>query len=203
MQLLASVLAGLSVLACLVAAVWGAMAGGFTFAVATNRPAGVLVFFLPIALAAVGLHAARRGSFARIWFSAGLLCGTLTIFSISRGVAPAALLMVLAAVAYSIPRGSWWILTAPLWMFAGITAIPLMLVIFGRIDFPINIFGSWLFAGTVLALALCHTARYMWRHGSGRSWVPFGFAMGFLLLAGAFVFRQAIDAWQHVRQGHW
>jgi hypothetical protein len=43
----ASILASLSVIASLVVGVWSTIAGGYTFAVENNRPAFVLLLFLP------------------------------------------------------------------------------------------------------------------------------------------------------------
>ena len=126
----------------------------------------------------------------------------LIVFSIARGVFPAALLMLLAAVVFTFGGGSWWNLTLPLWMLAGITTVPFMLLIFLRADFPINVFGSWLFAGTLLTLAACYVARYSWiRYGRNLWWVPI-FATVFLLL-GLVVAERAVGTWQYVKQGHW
>jgi hypothetical protein len=199
-QRFALILAGLSVAACVVAAAWSAAAGGVTYAAENNRPALVLVLFLPIGLAAIGLHATWRGSPTRIWLSAGLLGGMLSLFSVGRGFIPALLLMLLAAIVLSVAHPSWWILTVPLWICAGITAIPLMLVVFGRLDFPINVFGSWLFASAGLALSACYVGRHLWSHNRRDVWwIPI-FATVYLLLA-LLVVGRVIDAWQHLKQG--
>lgn len=202
-QRLAVILASVSAGLCLVVALYTAVEGMADYAVESRRPAAALLVFLPVAVGLLGVHAAARGSAARLWLAAGLLCGFSIVlgFSVGRSFAPAAVLMVAAASAASVARATWWLLTIPLWVAAGITAITFLLLIAGN-DFPINAFGSWLFAGAAVALAACYGGRYLWiHHGANRWWLPALLTVTLLLIL--LISTRARDTWQYVSQGHW
>ena len=182
--------ASLSVLASLVAA--ARLAPTMLTYAADNRQAFVFVWLLPIALAVLGLHASWRGSLERIWLSAALLASALLINNL---IVPAAVLMLLAAILLSLGQPSWWILTVPLWIVAGIAALPTGFLLFLRSDHPFNILGLWVFLGTALALAACHVGRHIWKQQRRVWWAPLGVA-AFLLLEG-FVVGHMIGAWQN------
>ena len=144
-------------------------------AVLRADPAGVnarvLWALVPIASAGGVLVASRRGHLAPVWTLIGGCWGFVVLggFSIGLFFAPAALVLLVAGIAYlAAVRLTWRAVLIPAWFFAGATGVCVLFFARDHVqaamshsteipEAPAIVAGTWAFAGIVALLVVATT----------------------------------------------
>jgi len=173
---------GLATLLATLAVAAGLMAVARVFVVFTANVGrvpgwGGLWMVPPIGLGLAAIPGVRGTSVATVWSLIGGVWGFVILGAWSLGpfFAMEGLVLLAAGLVHLLVVGpKWRLLLAPVWLLAGSSAVAFVFLLRDLVynsmsrsgsvtHAPVVVFGSWLFAGTLVFLSACHLTPVAWR----------------------------------------